>query len=151
MDSTKRLTPSHRCTHVPAISLAGIRPDCAVCQEGSASGYQYSCSSCDGENLRSAIGELFHGAVLAARKMIARRSCDELVEGHAIEVPTPRTSEHQIFSIVLLRWLEIRRGLNQRWWCSYIGGQPSTPRGEGVFSAVQTKALWKSLTLSLVQ
>ncbi|CAM9112289.1 unnamed protein product, partial [Sphacelaria rigidula] len=31
-------------------------PYCAVCEEGYASGYQYSCSSCFGENKRSAMG-----------------------------------------------------------------------------------------------
>lgn len=51
--------------HAPASpachSLTTASTDCAVCDEGYASGYQFSCSICDGENLRSAIGELFHG------------------------------------------------------------------------------------------
>lgn len=35
------------------------RPDCAVCEEGYASGYQFSCSSCIGEDMRAAIGKRF--------------------------------------------------------------------------------------------
>lgn len=34
-----------------------VPADCAVCEEGYGSGYQYSCSSCVGENKGPAIGE----------------------------------------------------------------------------------------------
>ncbi|CAN0014564.1 unnamed protein product [Scytosiphon promiscuus] len=56
---------------------------CAVCEEGYASGYQFSCSSCDGENLQSAIGTsvaLFFVALVVLGLVIADlvRVVDEL-------------------------------------------------------------------------
>ncbi|CAN0183065.1 unnamed protein product [Scytosiphon promiscuus] len=49
-------------------------PYCAVCQEGYAQGYQYICSSCVGENKRTAIGvsvALFFVAMVAVALVIA--------------------------------------------------------------------------------
>lgn len=50
-----------------------IRPDCAVCEEGYASGYQYSCSSCAGENKRSAIGERIYQLCAQAQATLRTR------------------------------------------------------------------------------